>query len=133
MNTTQNHFIPLALDTAELEPFIRVRQYVEIGANVVSIIESNPEILSALDRLEPGQLAPFRRWKIKKSGNIEFTTMPDFPSRFLYPARESLAQGATKHQLNSSINPAAMEYIHGYRDIRSAQANDRDSDSDSIY
>lgn len=123
MNTKQNHFIPLALDTAELEPFIRVRQYVEIGANTVSIIESNPEILSALDRLEPGQLAPFRRWKIKKSGNIEFTTIPDYPSRFLYPV----------HPRNNPINPAAMKHIHGFRDIRSAQANDRDSDSDSTY
>ena len=133
MNTKQNHFIPLVLDTAELEPFIRVRQYVEIGSNVVSIIESNPEILSALDRLEPGQLAPFRRWKIKKSGNIEFTTIPDFPSRFMLPAKHAIAGGMTKHQLNSNINPAAMDHIHGFRDIRSAQANDRDDEPNGEY
>lgn len=128
MNTKNNHFVPLVLDTAELEPFIRVRQYVEIGKNVVSIIESNPEILSALDRLEPGQLAPFRRWKIKKSGNIEFNTMPDFPVRIMYPA-----QGATRQQTASNISTDAMNHIHGFRDIRSAQANDRDDEPNGEY
>ena len=117
LNNSLNHLVPAIFDTPAWEDKIVLLQFIRIKGHVISIIKMNPEVLRTIESTNPANLHPFKNWKVTKTGNIQFdmigaTAHKEFP-QFSRP-------------INFSINKRAMNHIHGFRDIRSAQANDLD-------
>lgn len=125
LNNSLNHLVPAIFDSPAWEDKIVLLQFVRIKGNCISTIEMNPEVLRTIESTNPANLEPFKNWKVTATGKIQFDTIGATAHRYSTPT--------FSRSVNSNINPGAMATIHGFRDIRSAQANDRDSDSDSIY
>lgn len=125
LNNSVNHLVPAIFDNPAWEDKIVLLQFVRIRGNCISTIEMNPEVLRTIESTNPANLKPFKNWKVTATGNIQFDTieLPDF-------MRKAAGRIGTRH---NPINPAAMNHIHGYRDVRSAQANDRDDEPNGEY
>lgn len=123
MNNDLNQLIPAFLDSPAWEDKVRLRSFQIFKGIKISVIEFNEHIHRTLLATNAGNLAPFANWKLTKSGHIEFTNIKEHAlHRYGKPA------GYTPNPVRTAnpMNPAAMNHIHGYRDVRSAQANDRD-------
>lgn len=118
MNNDLNQLIPAFLDSPAWEDKVRLRSFQTFKGIKISVIEFNEHIHRTLLATNAGNLAPFANWKLTKSGHIEFTNISlDWTKRSY---NENIRRTA------NPINQAAMNLIHGFRDVRKAQANDRD-------
>lgn len=122
MNTQLNQMIPEIFDNPAWESRIELLQYFKVHGNVTSVIRMHPDVLRTIEATNPENLKPFKHWKITASGNIQLTSMDR--SAFSHPAN------FTRHGLASPINESARRIVEAgpkhYRDVRMAQANDRD-------
>lgn len=124
MNNDLNQLIPEIFDNPAWEDKIKLRNFQTFRGIKISTIEFNEHVHRTLLATNPANLHPFVNWKRTGAGHIQFTNISmNFTRSF------NRNTGRTANP----INPAAMATIHGFRDIRSAQANDRDTDSEGEY
>ena len=124
LNNPLNHLVPAIFDSPAWEDKIVLLQFVRIKGNSISVIEMNQEVLRTIESTNPANLHPFKNWKVTGTGNIQFDTIGATAHRYFNELRRPV---------NRNINQQAMATIHGFRDIRSAQANDRDDEPNGEY
>ena len=136
MNTSNNHLVPEIFDNSAWEDKIVLLQFVKIHNESISVIAMDQDVLRTIEATDPANLKPFKEWKITGSGNIQFTTESPRATahrgKFYNPHNPHNPSQNYNHNPNTAIYPPAMKMIAdraesgSFRDIRMAQANDRD-------
>lgn len=119
-------FVPEIFNHPTWEDKIEVRQFSHSKFHTISVVKFDQDIWDTIVATNPANLKPFGSYRKTPTGNIEFSTVNvlDFTRK--------AADSIRRVNSNSYINPKAMATIHGFRDVRSAQANDKDQ-IDSEY
>ena len=118
----KTQFVPEIFNHPTWEDKIEVRQFSHSKFHTISVIKFDQDIWDTIVATNQANLKPFGGYRKTPTGNIEFSTVN-------VPAFTRKAADSIRRQFNGSINPKAMATIHGFRDVRSAQANDKDDQS----
>lgn len=121
----KTQFVPEIFNHPTWEDKIEVRQFSHSKFHTISVVKFDQDIWDAIVATNQANLKPFKTFRRTPTGNIEFSSLD--MSKFQQTARNTLI----KHY-SRAINPTAMMTIHGFRDVRSAQANDKEQ-IDSEY
>lgn len=111
--------VPDILNGPEWKGKIKLLFFMHTTKGAISTIESSEELLAFLSHVPTGWLHPFVSWEVKPSGAILFLSTIKKDERVYY------SNPILPERTANPIQPAAFKTIHGYRDVRSAQANDQ--------
>lgn len=119
----KTQFVPEIFNHPTWEDKIEVRMYVSTRYGNSSVISFNQDVWDTIVATNPENLKPFKSFRRTDSGRIEFSSSQP-RDHYL-----KVVKSIPRINSNAAINDKAMATIHGYRDVRSAQANDKDDQS----